>query len=125
MLTPRRATEVPAISRHRDGRSIFSKRLLEQFILHAQLGKHFLEPLVLVLNGLHLADHRRIHPAKLRSPFVERRAAHAMLATELRHRDTAIRLAKDRQDLRLAIFAALHPNSTRASCRENSTREAP
>ena len=77
------------------------------------------------LLGLHLADHRRIHPAILRTPFVERRIAHAMLAAQLGHRHTAFSLPQDRDDLRLSVSACLHSNSPRSSCRENSTFAAP
>ena len=59
------------------------------FILHAQPGEHFLEPSVLVFNGLHLGDHRRVHPAELRQPLIERRIAHATFAAQLCRRNTA------------------------------------
>lgn len=49
----------------------------------AQVCKHPLQPPVLFLHRLHMADQRRIHPAILRAPCVKRRASHAMLAAQL------------------------------------------
>jgi len=103
----------------------FSKSFLEQFILHAQLGKHFLEPSVLILNLLHLADHRSVHPPKLRPQFVERCIAHAVFTAQICHRNTALGLAQDRKSQWIAVSVGFHPKSTHAVCRENSTCEAP
>ena len=47
----------------------------ENAILGPFLIPSTLEMPVLVFQGLHLADHPRIHPAILRTPFVERRVA--------------------------------------------------
>ena len=99
----------------------FSKGLLEQFVLHAQFGKHLLEPSVLVFNGFHLRDHGCIHPAILRPPLVKQRGTHAMFAAQLGHRHTAFGLAQDRNNLRLRKSAGLHVNLLVLLCRENST----
>ena len=50
-------------------RSLFSKGFLQQIGLHAQIREHALQPAVLVLEALHLADHGRIHAAILRPPL--------------------------------------------------------
>ena len=85
---------------------LFSKSFLEQIRLHAQVRIHPLQPAVLIFHGFHLADQRRIHPAILRPPFVERRVAHAVLAAQLGHRHTAFSLPQDRDDLFIGAYAA-------------------
>ena len=75
------------------------------------------------LQGLHLADHRRIHSARLRPLFVERRVAplehcftifcqpvHSVLAAQIRDRHTAVGLAQDRKNLGRAISRHLQQN---------------
>ena len=52
---------------------LFSKGFLQPLVLQAQLGAHLLQPAVLVLHGLHLANQGRIHAPILRPPFIERR----------------------------------------------------
>lgn len=105
--------------------SFFSKGFLEQIRRHAQVRIHPLQSTVLLLDGLHLTDHRRIHPAILRPPFLERHVVHAMLAAQLGHRHAAFGLPQDREGLRLGVSACLHSKSSRFSCRENSTDAAP
>jgi len=78
---------------------LFSKGFLQQLGLHAYFSEHLLQLPVLVLKRLHLADHRRVHPAIFRLPFVERRIAHAMLAAQLGRRHAAFGLTQDRKDL--------------------------
>ena len=51
-----------------DGRVIFSKSLLQQIGLQAEVRIHPLQPAVLIFPGLHHADQRRIHAAILRPP---------------------------------------------------------
>ena len=103
---------------------LFSEGFLQQFVLHAESGEHLLKPTVLVLKGLRLGDHRRIHSAILRPPFVKGRVAHAMFTAQLGHRHPAFSLPQDRKDLRLRVSACLHSESPHASCRENSTYAA-
>jgi hypothetical protein len=97
-------------ARQRMADLLFSQRFLQQIVLHAQVRKHSLQPAVLFLNGLHLADHGRIHAAILCSPFVERRIAHAMFTAKLGHRHTTFSLSQDRKDLGFAISGHLHLN---------------
>ncbi len=52
-------------------REFFPRASFEQIRLYVEIGIHSLKPSVLLFNGLHLADHRLIHPAILRPPFVE------------------------------------------------------
>ena len=78
---------------------------------------------VLIRHRLHLRHHRRIHAAKLRTPFVKARAAHPMLSAKLRNRHTALRLLQNTHDLRVAKSSVLHQKSPQISCRENSTFE--
>ena len=85
-------------------------RLIPLSGLDAQVCKHPLQPAVLFLHGLHLADHGRIHAAILRPLFVERRIAHAMFAAQLGHWHTAFSLAQDRKNLGFAISGHLHLN---------------
>ena len=103
---------------------LFSEGFLEQIRLHAQVCIHPLKPSVLVFHDLHPADHGRIYAAILRPPFLERGVAHAMLAAQLGHRNTAFGLPQDRDDLDLSVSACLHSESPRSSCRENSTYAA-
>jgi len=42
--------------------SLFSKRILEQLVLHRHLGVHLLEAAILLSHRLHLRNQRRIHP---------------------------------------------------------------
>src|SRR5690606_29445871 len=49
--------------------SFFSESFLQQVGLHAQVGIHPLQSSVLFLQSLHLAHHRGIHTAILRTPF--------------------------------------------------------
>ena len=93
-------------SRGEMARSLFSKSFLQKIGLHAEVRINPLQPTVLVLDGLHLADQRRIHAAILRTPLVERRIAHAMLAAQLGHRNTAFGLPQDREDLFIGAYAA-------------------
>jgi hypothetical protein len=88
--------------------SLFSKGFLQQIRLHARIRKHALQPRVLILQALHLADHGRIHAAILRALLVERRRAHAMLAAQISHRHTSLGLAQDRKDLGFVKSRHLH-----------------
>jgi hypothetical protein len=67
-----------------------------------------LQATVLIFDRLHLANHGRIHPAILGTPFVERRIAHPMLAAQLGNWHTAFRLTQNRDDLRFSVSACLH-----------------
>jgi len=64
--------------------ALFSKRLLQQVVLHAHLSIHLLETPVLFGHVLHLCDEGGIHAAKLGPPLVEAGAAHPMLSAKLR-----------------------------------------
>jgi hypothetical protein len=103
----------------------FSKGFLEQLVLQAQVCLGPLQPTVLDLDRLHMPGQRRIHPAILRPPLVERRVAHPVLAAQIGHRHTALGRSQDRDDLRFSVSACLHSESPRSSCRENSTYAAP
>lgn len=92
--------------------------------LHAHVRIYPLQPPVLLANGLHLADQRRIHSAILRPPRLERRAAHAMFTAQLGNRHTAFGMPQDRNDLRHCVSACLHSESLPSSWREKSTHAA-
>ena len=100
---------------------LFSKGFLQQIRLHSQVGIHPLQQTVLFLNGIHLADQGRIHPAILRPPLVERRVAQTVRAAQLGQRHTAFGLPQDPSDLRLSVSACINSESPHASCRENAT----
>ena len=55
---------------------VYQESLFKKFGLHAHLGIHLLQPTVIFLQSLHLADLRRIHSAVLGSEFVKGRHAH-------------------------------------------------
>jgi hypothetical protein len=78
--------------------SFFSKRLLQQLVLHAELCKHLLQTTVIVLYDLHLRDHRRVQAAVLRSPLVKCCTADCMLAAHLSQGQSALNLAQDAHD---------------------------
>ena len=101
----------------------FSQSFLQELILHAEFGKHLLQTLVLVIDGLHLRDQRRVHAAILRAPLIERRTAHAVLPTKLGHRNAALSLLQNCKDLRLAESSNSRLEPPRSFCRENSTFE--
>ena len=84
---------------------LFSQGLFEQICLHAQVRIHPHQQLVLVLDGLHLADQGRFHAAIFRPPLVERRATHPMLTAQFGHRHPAFGLPQDRKDLPLSVAA--------------------
>lgn len=65
---------------------LFSKRLLEQIVLHARLGIHLLEVLLLFGQCFYSRDQRRVHAAILSPPFVEAGCALAMLTAQVRNR---------------------------------------
>src|SRR5690606_17429779 len=90
--------------------SFFPESFLQQVGLHAQVGIHPLQSSVLFLQSLHLAHHRGIHTAILRTPFVKTGSADAMLPAQLRHRNSAFRLAQHGHDLGFAKSALLHQN---------------
>ena len=93
MLILRRATAFLAIS-----------RLRQQLVLQAEFGEHLLQPAVLVIDGLHLADQGRIHAAILRPPLVERGVAHALLAAQ---RSTCIPPSACRRIARICAYVYL------------------
>ena len=74
----------------------FSKGFFQQISLHAEIRIHPLQSTVLIFHGLHLADQGRIDAAILRPPFVERSAAHVMLAAQIGHRHSTFGLPKAR-----------------------------
>ena len=88
----------------------------QQISLHAEIRIHPLQSTVLIFHGLHLADQGRIHAPILRSPLIEKRVAHAMLAAKLSNRHTAFSLAQDRKGLELAISGQLHAKSPHTYC---------
>lgn len=89
--------------------SFFSEGFFQQVGLHAQVRKHALQLAVVILQALHLADHRRIHAVKLRPPLIEGRCAHAVFLAKLSNRHAAF-LPQYREDLWLAKFRHLHQN---------------
>jgi len=49
----------------------FSKRSLQKFILHTKLRNHLLQMPIFVIQRLHLQNHRCVHAAIFRAPFVK------------------------------------------------------
>ena len=88
----------------------FSKRFLQQLILHAELGKHLLQPPVLIFHHLHVSNHRRIHAAVLRSPLVKCCTADRVLPAHLSQPHAALYLAQHTHDLGIAKLALPHQN---------------
>ena len=86
------------------------KRLSQQIGLHAEIGKHALQPPVLILKGLHLARHGRINAAILGPPLVKCRAADPELAAQLGKGHPALRLAQHSHDLGFGETALLNRN---------------
>jgi hypothetical protein len=112
-----------AISRLRDGLSAFFQELpLTDRSAYSSQHTSFEAP-VLLSHVLHFRDQGHIHPAKLRPPFVEACAAHAMRAKQLRDGRATFRLLQNRHDLRVAKSSILHRKSPKISCRVNSTFE--
>lgn len=73
----------------------FCHRLLEDLGFEPFLGIHLFETPVLVLKLLQAGHQRRIHAAIFGAPLVERRAAHAVFATQLGHRRTGFGLLEN------------------------------
>lgn len=71
-----------------------------------------LQPTVLVLEHLQLARLRHVHAAIRRLPLLERRAAHAVLATHVRRLRSSFTLPQDRNHLLLGKSAALYLRSS-------------
>lgn len=71
MLTPRLATAFTAISLRRDGLNAFSKSFLQQVVLHTHFGIHTLQAAVFFSHRFQFRDHRCIHSAKRRPPFIK------------------------------------------------------
>jgi hypothetical protein len=63
----------------------FSEGFLPQLVLHADRGKHLLQPPVLILKRFCLGNHRRIHAPIFGSPFVERRVPYHGLQANAWH----------------------------------------
>jgi hypothetical protein len=97
-----------------------------------------LETPVLVFKGLHLANHRCVHPAILRTPFVERRVApsrtllrNILPVSASRARGTAqrqahrLRLGAGSQGFGVRYISSSSSKSPQISCRENSTSASP
>jgi hypothetical protein len=62
------------------------------------------------LQCLQLGNHRRIHAAILRPPFVKRRVAHPMLKLKRGHWRAAVSPSQDREDLGFAISCYFQVN---------------
>ena len=89
-MTGQRDTSAPLhdcihghLSSTRRALTLFSKRLLQQVVLHAHLGIHPLKPPVLFDHVLHLSNQKSIHSTKLGPTLIKTRAAHPMLPTQL------------------------------------------
>src|SRR5690606_19588219 len=100
---------------------LFCHCLLEDIGLEALLGVHLLQTPVFVLQLLQARHHRCIHAAVLGPPLIERGAAHAVLAAQLRHGRASLGLLEDRQDLAVAVTGLFHVETRRLRVRENST----
>src|SRR5690606_12767679 len=100
---------------------LFCHCLLEDIGLEALLGVHLLQTPVFVLQLLQARHHRCIHAAVLGPPLIERGAAHAVLAAQLRHGRASLGLLEDRQDLAVAVTGLFHVEPPRLRVRENST----
>lgn len=55
-------------------------------LAQAKAREHLLQPPVLILDPLHLGDHRGVHAAVLRPPLVKRRGADRVLPAKIGHR---------------------------------------
>ena len=75
IVADRRATAHCAISRRRDGATIFCQRLGDDLGLQTLFGIHFLQAPVLILELLRACHERRAHATVLGAPFVEERNA--------------------------------------------------
>jgi hypothetical protein len=84
------------------GSYAFSKRLLQQLVLHAEFLKHPLQPAVLIFHDLHVSNHRRIHAAVLRLLLVKRGVANPVSPAKIGNGQPAFNLAQNAHDLRLA-----------------------
>lgn len=94
--------------------SFFSRASSSRSACMFRSAEHALQPAVLVLQALHLADHGCIHAAILRAPLVEGRCAHAMLTAPLGNRHTAAawrRIARICGSLKLVVFIRISSGS--------------
>jgi len=67
----------------------FSKRFVQQIVLHAFLSLHLLEALILLIEFLLSGHQAGVHVTILRKPLLEARTAHAMLTAQIRDRHPA------------------------------------
>lgn len=111
---PRSPPSAPRLSRPSRGVEraglFFSESLLQKLVLHAELGKHLLEPAVLLLHALHFSYHRGVHAAVLRPPFVKSRTRYAVFPLNVSNGHPALSPLQHRHDLRIRKSALLHPN---------------
>ena len=66
------------------------------------------EPPIFLFQLLHPSHQRGVHPAELRSPFVECCRADPVLPAQFRYRDPGLRLLQYRQDLAVRKPRLLH-----------------
>ncbi len=78
----------------------------------------------LILQSLHLADHRSVHAAILRTPLVKASSAHPVLSAQLWHKNAASCLAQDGKDLGFAESARVLTKISQSSSPRKSTFEA-
>lgn len=79
-----------------------------EYVLHAEVRIHQLQPPVRLFRGLHLADQGRVRAAIPRPPLLERRAAHAMRPAQFGLWHPSFGLPLDRKDLTVSVSACLH-----------------
>ena len=87
-----------------------AERPLQRLVLHAQLGEHLLQALILFLDRLHLSDHEGGHASELRPPTAKGCGADRMLPAKIRNWNPTFGLAQDRHDLHLGKSTLLHSN---------------
>jgi hypothetical protein len=100
---------------------LFFKRLAHHLGLESLFGVHLFESRVLRLKLLHPGHQCRVHAAVLRAPFVEARAAHPVLATQLRNGCSGFGLLQDPNDLAFRESGRLHAKFPVDLLLENST----
>jgi hypothetical protein len=87
---------------------LFCEVLVGDFSLELLFEVHLLEPPVLVFELLHARHHGGVHAAELGALLVERGAADAKLAADLRHCQTGFNTFQGSHDLAVGKSRLLH-----------------
>ena len=101
--------------------TFFCEYVLENLLVERGIGDHSLEPAILLLELLEAHGLRGAHTAVLLPPSVERRLADAVLAQQLVHRDTRLRLLQDVNDLGFRKARLPHGQVLSRTLRESSS----